>query len=115
VWESDTQLQLNFTHLQRKQRRDHSFSQQRKQWHCFNKNIQVHLNWKVAEIRSRYSDWLQAGRPRSLRSSLGRVKNFRCKSSSRPTLGPTQPPLVTGSSFPGGKPAGVWSWPFTFS
>jgi hypothetical protein len=43
--------------------------------------------------RSRYSDWLRAGRPRGRRSSLGGVKNFHFSVSSRPALGPTQPPI----------------------
>jgi hypothetical protein len=32
--------------------------------------------YKKPEQRSRYSDWLQAGRPRGQRSSPDRVKNF---------------------------------------
>jgi hypothetical protein len=39
------------------------------------------------------SDWLRAGRPRGHSSSPGRVKNFLFSSSSRPTLGSTQPPI----------------------
>jgi hypothetical protein len=41
---------------------------------------------------SQYSNWLQAGQPRSQSSSPGRVKNFLF-TSSRPVLGPTQPPI----------------------
>jgi hypothetical protein len=41
----------------------------------------------------RYSDCLQAGRPRSRSSSPGRVKNFLSSKSSRPVLGSTQPPI----------------------
>jgi hypothetical protein len=43
--------------------------------------------------RSRYSDWLWAGRPRSRSSSTGGVRNFLFSTSSRPALGPTQPPI----------------------
>jgi hypothetical protein len=41
--------------------------------------------------RSRYSDWLRAGRRRGRSSSPGGGKNFHFSMSSRPTLGPTQP------------------------
>jgi hypothetical protein len=51
---------------------------------------------------SRYSDWLRAGRPRGRSSSPGRVNNFLLSTSSRPALGPTQPPIqgVPGSLSP---------------
>jgi hypothetical protein len=42
--------------------------------------------------RSRYSDWLQAGWPRGQSLRLGRCKIFLLSSSSRPFMGPTQPP-----------------------
>jgi hypothetical protein len=45
--------------------------------------------------RSRYSDWLRAGRPRGRGSSPGRVKNFHFSMSSRPVLGSTQPPILS--------------------
>jgi hypothetical protein len=45
------------------------------------------------EWRSRYSDWLRAGRPRGRSSSPGRTKNFLFSKSSRPALGSTQPPI----------------------
>jgi hypothetical protein len=65
--------------------------------------------------RSRYSDWLRAGRPRGLSSNPGRVKNFLFSTSSRPVLGPTQASYSMGArgSFPGGKAARAWSWPLT--
>jgi hypothetical protein len=55
--------------------------------------------------RSRYRDWLRAGRPRGRSSSPGRVKNFRFSMSSRPALGSTQPHLqrVPGALSPGIK------------
>jgi hypothetical protein len=55
--------------------------------------------------RSRYSDWLRAGRLRGRSSSPGRVKNFLFSTSSRPALGPTQPPIqrVLGAVSPGVK------------
>jgi hypothetical protein len=43
--------------------------------------------------RSRYSDWLRAGRRRGRNSSPGRVKNFLFPTASRAALGPTQPPI----------------------
>jgi hypothetical protein len=43
--------------------------------------------------RSRYSDWLQAGRPRGRSSSPGKVKHFLFSMSSKLILGPTQPPI----------------------
>jgi hypothetical protein len=45
------------------------------------------------KTRSRYSDWLRAGRPRCRSSSPGRVKNFHFSMSSRPALGSTKPPI----------------------
>jgi hypothetical protein len=42
---------------------------------------------------SRYRDWLWAVRPRGWSSSLGRGKIFLFSTSSRPVLGPTQPPI----------------------
>jgi hypothetical protein len=42
---------------------------------------------------SRYSDWLRAARSRGQSSSLGRGKNFLFSMSSRPVLGPIQPPI----------------------
>jgi hypothetical protein len=56
----------------------------------------------------RYSNWLQAGRPRAQSSSPRGVKNFLFSTSSRPALGSTQPPiqwvlgaLSTGVNRPG--------------
>jgi hypothetical protein len=48
--------------------------------------------------RSRYSNWLRAGRPSARSSSSGGGKNFHFLSS-RPALGSTQPPFqwVTGA------------------
>jgi hypothetical protein len=43
--------------------------------------------------RSRCTDRLQAGRPRVRSSSPASVKNFLFVISSRPVLGPTQPPM----------------------
>jgi hypothetical protein len=58
--------------------------------------------------RSRYSDWLRAGRLRGRSSNPGRVKNFYFSSSFRPALGPTQPLIqrVPGALSPGLKQAG---------
>jgi hypothetical protein len=46
-----------------------------------------------------YSDWLRAGWLRGRSSGRGRVKNFLFSMSSRPALGPNQPPIqwVPGS------------------
>jgi hypothetical protein len=43
--------------------------------------------------RSRYSDWLQAGRPRGQSSSPSAVKNILLSTSPRLDLGPNQPPI----------------------
>jgi hypothetical protein len=43
--------------------------------------------------RTRYSDWLLAGRLRTRSSSPGRVKNVLFSMSSRPALGLTQPSI----------------------
>jgi hypothetical protein len=47
----------------------------------------------TAGERSRYSDWLGAGRPRGRSSSPGGGKNFHVSMSSRTALGSTQPPI----------------------
>jgi hypothetical protein len=58
--------------------------------------------------RSRYSDWLRAGRRRDRSSSLGRAKNFLFSKSSRPALGATQLPIqwVPGALSPAVKRSG---------
>jgi hypothetical protein len=58
--------------------------------------------------RSRYSDWLRAGRTRDGSSSPGRVKKFLFSTSFRPGMGPTQPPIqwVPGALFSGVKRPG---------
>jgi hypothetical protein len=53
-------------------------------------------------LRSRYSDWLRAGRPSDRSSSPARGNIFLL---SRSVLGPTQPPVSIGGYFPG-----MWSW-----
>jgi hypothetical protein len=57
---------------------------------------------------SRYSNWLRAGQPGGRSSSPGMVKNFLFSTSSRPALGPTQPPIqwVSGVLYPGVKRPG---------
>jgi hypothetical protein len=54
---------------------------------------------------SLYSDWLWAGRPRSLSSSPGRIKNFLFSTSCIPALGSTQHLIqwVQGAPSPGAK------------
>jgi hypothetical protein len=49
------------------------------------------FNVSLLVIRSRYSDWLRAGRPRGRSSRPGGVRNFHFSMSSRPALGSTQP------------------------
>jgi hypothetical protein len=44
-------------------------------------------------VESRDSDWLWAGRPRGRSLSPGGGKNFHSSMSSRPALGPIQPPI----------------------
>jgi hypothetical protein len=57
---------------------------------------------------SRYNDWLQAGRQEGSEFESGKVKNFLFSTSSRPALGPTQPPFqrVLGAPSPGVKRLG---------
>jgi hypothetical protein len=66
--------------------------------------------------RSRYSDWLRAGRQRGRSSSPSRVKNFHSSISCRPALGSTEllfqwvpgatPPTDTKGAFSGAKRQG---------
>jgi hypothetical protein len=65
----------------------------------YNSNIWSPLcNFQEPAELSRYSDWLQGGRPWGRSSSPARVKNFHFSMSSRQALGNTQPPIqwVTG-------------------
>jgi hypothetical protein len=64
---------------------------------------------------SRYSDWLPARQLTGGSLSPDRVKNFLFSTSSRPTLGPTQPLIkwMPGALPLGDKEAGAWSWPLT--
>jgi hypothetical protein len=68
-----------------------------------------HIYWSV----SRYSDWLQAGRPRGRSSSPGSGKNFFFPTSFRPCSGAHSAsyPMGIGGSFPWGKATRAWSWP----
>jgi hypothetical protein len=70
----------------------------------FRLKVFVHVFLHVtSSMRSRYSDWLRAGRPTGRNSSPGGSKNFLFSSSCRPALGSTQPPIRamdTGGSFP---------------
>jgi hypothetical protein len=58
--------------------------------------------------RSRYSDWLRAGRQRGRSSSPGGISYILFSTSSRPALGSTQPPSqsVTGVLCRGLKQSG---------
>jgi hypothetical protein len=51
-------------------------------------------------LRSRYSDWLRAGRPRSQSSSPGRAKNFHHVHTGS-DVHPTSYPLDTGDNAAG--------------
>jgi hypothetical protein len=82
-----------------------TFSQKRIPHVCFDKE-----NCKCIPLfplepgyHSRYSDWLQAGQPRSQSSSPGRVKNFLFSTASRLPPGPTQSPIqwIPGVKRPG--------------
>jgi hypothetical protein len=65
--------------------------------------------------RSRYSDWLRAGRPRGRSSSPGRGQEFSLLHVVHPDCGahPASYPMGTGGSFPGSKAAGAWSCTLT--
>jgi hypothetical protein len=71
-------------------------------------NISTMSYLPILWLCSRYSDWLWAGRQTGRSSSPGRVKNLFISTSSRPVLGPTQPPIqwVPGALSPGGKQPG---------
>jgi hypothetical protein len=66
----------------------------------------LHIVIKSRGKRSRYRDWLRAGRPRGRSSGGG--KNFYFSMSSRPALGvqPTSYPMGTGALSPGVKRQG---------
>jgi hypothetical protein len=66
-------------------------------------------NLQFCPSRSRYSDWLRAGRPRGRSSCPGRVKNFLFSASSRLALGSTQPPIqwISWALSPGYSDRGV--------
>jgi hypothetical protein len=70
--------------------------------------LNTHIYKEKPVQLSRYSDRLQDGRQRGRSSSRGRVKNFLFCMSSRPALGPTQPPIqwVPGVFSPGIKRLG---------
>jgi hypothetical protein len=57
--------------------------------------------------RSRYSDWLWAGRLRGQSSSPGRVKNFLHVVKIGSGAHPASYPVSTGGSFPGAKATGA--------
>jgi hypothetical protein len=59
--------------------------------------------------RSRYSDYLRAGKPRGRSSRPGRSKNFNFSMLSSPALAPTHPPTqwVLGALSPGVKRRGL--------
>jgi hypothetical protein len=58
---------------------------------------------------SRYSDWLQAGRPRARSSSPGRQELSLHVVQIGPGAHPASYPMGTGGSFPGGKAPGARS------
>jgi hypothetical protein len=55
---------------------------------------------KEPEQRSRYSDWLRAGRPRGRSSSPGRVKTFLHVVQTGSVVHPASCLMGTGGSFP---------------
>jgi hypothetical protein len=76
-------------------------------------NLTSLILWCYVELqesgwRSRYSDWLRAGRPTGRSSSPDRVKNVLSSIFSRPSLGSTQPSIqwVLGTLSPGVKRQG---------
>jgi hypothetical protein len=69
----------------------------------------------VYRQRSRYSDWLRAGRPRIRSSSQKEGQKFSLLHSVQTgsEAHPASYPMGTGGSFPGGKAAAAWGWPLT--
>jgi hypothetical protein len=59
---------------------------------CSNSSQTLSITKEKGQL-SRYNDCLRARRPKGPNSSPGRDKNFLFSMSSRPTLGPTQPPI----------------------
>jgi hypothetical protein len=57
--------------------------------------------------RSRYSDWLRAGRLRGRSSSPDTIKNFLYSIQTGSGAQPATYPMGTGGSFPGGKAVGT--------
>jgi hypothetical protein len=86
----------------------------RRQWQDLFRHFPQFLQAETGVITSemshplRYSDWLRAERPRIRSSNPNRVKNCHFSVSSRPALGPTQPPIqwVPGAFSPGVKRQG---------
>jgi hypothetical protein len=72
----------------------------------------LYSHWELGS-RSRYSDWLRAGRPRGRSLSPCRVKYFLHVVQSGSGVHPTSYPMGTGGSFLGGKAVEAWSWPLT--
>jgi hypothetical protein len=70
--------------------------------------LNINLVPTMPKEHSRYNNWLWAGRLRGRSSRPGRVKNFLFSKSSRPALGPTQPPIqwVLGALSPMVKRSG---------
>jgi hypothetical protein len=76
---------------------------------CFHDNLRLHHSWflvlyyMLPRIFSQYSGWPRTGRPGF--DPRQRQRIFLLASASRPTLGPTQPPVqwVPGALSPGVK------------
>jgi hypothetical protein len=66
-----------------------SYQPMKSSFHILPNSQFSHLTILQPRQRSRYSDWLRAGRQRGRSSSTGTVKNFPSSTSTRPALGPT--------------------------
>jgi hypothetical protein len=75
----------------------------------------VNMYCRSAGQRSRYSDWLRAGRPRGLEVEFRYGKDFSLLHSVQTGSGahPASYPMGNEGSFPWSKAAEVWSWRLT--
>jgi hypothetical protein len=85
---------------------------------CASTDVMICLTVSLCNAKLVQVQWLKvlllgAGRPKDRSSSLSKVKNFLHVVHTCSEAYPASYPVGTGGSFPWGKAAGAWSWPFT--